>query len=694
MNQPVKITLFIIISWLLIFYTAAYAAKPPANIIKYKQPDGSFLYLTLHGDEYLSYYKTTSGEVVAAGRDGFFYHATIDGEGIRSSGARIIPQNKTKSGAVASSENLHILSDLRQKRINELKRASVQAAAPLPVSGHGVKRLSYLVVPVQFKDVKFTIENPKDFFSALLNQKGYSYDGATGSAADYFNENFGGVYSFSFTVADIVTLDKELSHYGQRNSTAADANVEELVISVCESLSTSGTDFSQYDNNSDGYIDNIAIIFAGTDEAQSANPNSIWPQRGDLSYKNIIYGGVKPGSYTCTPELNCNGQTGEFYPATIGLFCHEFSHALGLPDLYDANAEIEGLASALYGSLSIMDYGCYLNQGRTPPYFNSIEREILGIGEVVEVVAGERYSLSGVEAEDRLYRLSTENDGEYFLIECRNRERWDRYCGADGIVVYHIDKSDNICGGLSAARRWELNIINSYAAHECAKVLFPPTENSFSQLSYHSPSPLKDWSGRPLGIRLSNVNYNGATLDFSVEDDTKWSSEAVEIKNATIVPYNEDAHIKWSFASDADTLGGVTNLYWRNSLSGELFHATTNGNDYLISPLEPGAAYNVELFFEKESKAGNPYKVKFKSDTITSPFPYLKIRGEYKSGERLYLRVLNRGDDVLSVKYIVNGMEYADYITFNSVGLYVVEAIVEYSDRSRDIIKKIVRVTE
>lgn len=693
MNRPIKI-IFSITSWLLIFYTVVYAAKPPANIIKYRQPDGSFLYLTLHGDEYFSYYKTTDGEIVAAERDGFFYHATIDGEGVRSSGVRITSQSKTKSGVGASSENIYFLSDLRQKRLNEMKRISVHSTAPLPESGPEGRRLTYLAVPVQFKDVKFTTENPTEFFSNLLNQRGYSCDGATGSVADYFNENFGGAYSFSFTVANVVTLDKELSYYGHRNATDADANVEELVISVCESLSRSGIDLSQYDNNSDGYIDNIAIIFAGADEAQSANPNCIWPRRGDLSYKNILYGGVKPGSYTCTPELNCNGPTGELYPATIGLFCHEFAHTLGLPDLYDANGEVEGLAPALYGSLSIMDYGCYLNRGRTPPYFNSLEREILGIGEVVELVAGEKYSLSGVGAEKRLYRLSTETGGEYFLIECRNRERWDRYCGADGIVVYHIDKSENLCGGLSAARRWELNIINCHAAHECARALFPPAENKFSQLSYRSASPLRDWNGHPLGVKLSGINYNGITLDFSVEGDTKWCSEAVQIENATVVSYNGDAHISWSFLSDADTLGGVTNLFWRNSLSGEISHATTNGNNYLISPLVPGVTYNVELFFEKDSKAGTPYKLECRSDTVTSPFPYLKIRGEYKSGERLYLRALNRGEDALSVKYIVNGEEYADYITFNGAGLYIVEAIIEYSDRSRDIIRKIVRVTE
>ena len=101
-----------------------------------------------------------------------------------------------------------------------------------------------------------------------------------------------------------------------------------------------------------------------------------------------------------------------------------------------------------------------------------------------------------------------------------------------------------------------------------------------------------------------------------------------------------------------------------------------------------------QLFFEKDGEAGNVYGLEFKTDTVTSPYPYMKIKGEYKSGDMVYLRVMNRNEEISSIRYTVNSDYCDDYVVFGSSGTYVVMAIIEYSDGSRDIIKKIVKVTE
>ena len=164
--------------------------------------------------------------------------------------------------------------------------------------------------------------------------------------------------------------------------------------------------------------------------------------------------------------------------------------------------------------------------------------------------------------------------------------------------------------------------------------------------------------------------------------------------NATCIAFDEDAHIKWSFSSEADTVGGVTNIYWRDSAGSTAGQAVSSGCNYLISGLEPGHLYNAELFFEKDGEAGNVYGLEFKTDTVTSPYPYMKIKGEYKSGDMVYLRVMNRNEEISSIRYTVNSDYCDDYVVFGSSGTYVVMAIIEYSDGSRDIIKKIVKVTE
>ena len=118
-----------------------------------------------------SYYTTPDGNIVTPGVTVFFIMLPLDRNGIHSSGVRITLQNNTKSSTVASSENLHVLSDLRQKRMSGLQGISVRASSALPESGPGGKKLTYLVIPVQFKDVKFTLENPKGFFNDFFTAK-------------------------------------------------------------------------------------------------------------------------------------------------------------------------------------------------------------------------------------------------------------------------------------------------------------------------------------------------------------------------------------------------------------------------------------------------------------------------------------------------------------------------------------------
>ena len=169
-------------------------------------------------------------------------------------------QSNAKSMSVASSENVHMLSDLRQNRMNEPGR--------------------YLVIPVEFKDVRFTISQVKAHLEEFLNSGNYSYDGAAGSVAAYFNDNFAGKCSFVFDVADIVTLEKELAHYGAQTSLYEDANVEEMVLSACAAASASGVDFSKYDNDGDGTTN----VFSGY---------ACWKIRSNIDINLDDYEGIK-----------------------------------------------------------------------------------------------------------------------------------------------------------------------------------------------------------------------------------------------------------------------------------------------------------------------------------------------------------------------------------------------------------------
>ena len=274
----------------------AWAIKAVAKIVKYRQPDGSFVSLKVVGDEFFGYTTTLQGHIVSVGPHGYLRYADYSIGALRNQARQRLNLhhlNPQRPGAIAtrSSETSHITS---------------------------------LVLLVQFADLPFSIEDPEGYFHQMLNGKNYTLDGATGSVAEYFNANFRGTCEFSFELSPIITLSKEAAYYGEHTPYMNDANVTGMVVEACKIASENGVDFSKYDSDADGIVDNVAIIFAGLNEAESGNSNAIWPHKGDIADKNIFCNGVKIASYTCSSEYSGDAQVN--WPATIGSFCHEYAH--------------------------------------------------------------------------------------------------------------------------------------------------------------------------------------------------------------------------------------------------------------------------------------------------------------------------------------------------------------------------------
>ena len=187
-------------------------------------------------------------------------------------------------------------------------------------------------------------------------------------------------------------------------------------------------------------------------------------------------------SYACTSELT--GGWGATM-CGIGTACHEFGHAMGLPDFYDIDYGTNGYAAGLY-FFSLMDSGGYNNNGRTPPYFNFEERILLGWleeSDYQEFIRTGDYTLTSVQ-DNVAYRTPTDQDGEYFVYECRDSNGWDSGLDSKGLVVYHVDKSDrtisviNAYGSrvnVKASRLWSqweaYNAINENGSHPCFYVI-------------------------------------------------------------------------------------------------------------------------------------------------------------------------------------------------------------------------------
>ena len=494
---------YIILS-LLILASAVEAVAAPAipGKFKYTQPDGSVIVLERHGDEFCHWTTNESGVVVVKGEDGF-YRPASEGEGVY--------RKYTSS-----------VSPRRWSSYDEP-----------PVTNFGDRKI--LAILVNFTDSTFVLSNPRDRFDRLLNEQGYSDNGASGSVRDYYLDNSLNQYRPSFDVYGPVTLSHSSAYYDDRGGSVSDALYE-----ACQMIDDQ-VDFSKYDTDGDGKIDMVLMYYAGHNEAEGAGEESIWPHRSTNAHGSLD--GVSLYQYFCTSELK--GVSGT-QMCGIGTTCHEFAHSLGLPDMYDTDYQTNGQTAFTTGYFDLMASGNYNDNGRMPPYMNAVERNMLGwmeFNDSMLIESSGSYELASVK-DNLALRSNSKTSGEYFVYECRTNTGWDKGLPAFGMLVYQIDKSSRVIGGgYTAWDLWEnTNKINAYGNHPCFRLVSPTgvyhdlplyydylLETVFpGQANVTSYSPM-DWDGVATGLSLSSINFNGSKVSFQASiPQERWVSGKVQ----------------------------------------------------------------------------------------------------------------------------------------------------------------------
>lgn len=425
----------------------------------YTQPDGKRIVLQRHGDEFGHWLTDASGKVVRLEADGFYREVSED-----------------------------MVSEVRRNAA--VRRSAAQQTRAAKAAGAVKGNRHFLVILVEFSDLAYsTCEDPNAAFSALLNEPGYSENGGTGSAHDYFLENSNGRFEPVFDVFGPVKLPNKKSYYGSNDYSGNDKRPEEALIDGCRLLDED-IDFSRYDSDGDGEVDMVLMYYAGYGEADSNDQDAIWPHEWSLGSagQSLKLDGVKINTYACTNEKNGQGRNKDKM-CGIGTACHEFGHALGLPDLYDTDYSSNGSAGGLY-SYSVMCSGAYNNEGRTPPYYCFEERKLLGwVSDADYLEFGETgvYSISPINSE-MVYRTMTDTEGEYFLYENRTKGGWDLYLPEEGLIVYHVDKSSRRVGWTTAESLWNnwesSNSINAYGSHPCYYIVPAADQSSLNHITY------------------------------------------------------------------------------------------------------------------------------------------------------------------------------------------------------------------
>ena len=476
---------------------AALAGPAYPGKITYTQPDGSTIEIWLHGDEFGHWATDASGNILVQDDEGYWHVSTTSLESItKRASARREEASRTRRKAAASRSN-----------------------------NFGSPRIP--VILVGFKDKAFTKTNEQ--FDSMLNTPGYSDNSAVGSVWDYYNENSMGLFTPHFEVLGPVTVPFEESHYGA-NSGGDDVLPEMALVHAAKKLDDE-VDFSRYDNDGDGVIDFVLYYFAGYDEAQGGASTCIWSHAWNLtassnSRDSCYFDGVIMDSYFCTSELkNSWGST----MCSIGTTCHEFAHTLGLPDFYDTNYSSNGNAANMY-DFDIMANGAYNENSTTPPYFTA--EELLEIGwlpEIPELMTSGSYRMEAVNfpgaTKYTAYMTKTSVPNEYFVYEVRGGKGWDAGIGYSGLLVYHVDKSNNTAySSYTAADLWDYNAVNMFSAHPCCYVvpaanpnqtsLYNGTKFLFGTGNYTSFSP-KAWNGSSTNFSFSDISYSAGVATFN-----------------------------------------------------------------------------------------------------------------------------------------------------------------------------------
>lgn len=311
-----------------------------------------------------------------------------------------------------------------------------------------------LIILVDFTD------NQRTYFSAdFVN---LLFGSGTGSMTDYYEEASYGNLLLTGAVTDWVRVSSPYSYYlgdsfgiyGQfpRNSQGLVRDVVELIDPT--------VDFSRYDWDADGFVDGLLLVHAGPGAEETGRIGDIWSHKWQMT--DPVFGspgaiqtndGVSVDVYSIQPERFDDGTL-----ITIGVFCHEFGHIIGLPDLYDTDYSSSGL-----GIFCLMAAGGWARAGENKPYGSSpvhpsawckyllgwTNPDSLEQGLSDSVPAARFVAASKAQSCYRILKNPNGVDwlpegggrGEYFLVENRQRSGFDIGLPGSGLLILHIDES-------------------------------------------------------------------------------------------------------------------------------------------------------------------------------------------------------------------------------------------------------------
>lgn len=446
--------------------------------------DGTTVTAQCVGDEFGHWYVDASGTHYVAQTDGTY--------------RRLTASEFADKKAIVDSKRI-----ARDSRNIQVAARRVQAAGPSHVPAINTAPRGLLIL-ANFTDATFQASNTQAEMDSMLNAQNYNYDLSIGSARKYFYDQSGGRYNPQFDVVGPVNLPHDMAYYGANDSVDQDVMPGDLVLHACSIASQiPGVNFANYDNDNDGWLDFVYIIYAGYGEADSYGnlPNTMWPASWDLP-SAIYFGNCSITDYNETDSYTFDGKAiGSFaysselsYYSTysylrgfspshpmrngIGTFCHEFSHVIGLPDYYDTEYQTNYDANLTPGNWSLMDGGSYNEDGEVPPAFSIYDKYFVGWATPTllnepQVISLQADGFSGYYITSNGSAATPTTSRTVYYLENRQQEGWDKGIPGHGMLAWKVDYDEG---------KWVDNTVNNTA--NSPNLIFIPADGTYTKNSY------------------------------------------------------------------------------------------------------------------------------------------------------------------------------------------------------------------
>ena len=436
-----------------------WAAKAESIPVQVRQVDGTVITVILRGDEHINWYTTLDGVLLVQGEDNNYYIGKVEKSG------KLVATKQLAHEAVSRSQAERNLIAKQDKEkffayVNKIAEESENAydKTPLtrgPIIDTGWRGVPYfphtgspkaLVILAEFQDTTFTIQDTKDVFTNYLMNKDHftekhydqnqNYKGVRG----YFKDCSYGKFTPTFNVVGPVKLTKEQTYYG-----AGSDNIKALIEDACSAVDGM-VNFADYDANNDGIVDLVYVIYAGHSANIGGNKTTdIWPKSGTVTISKKL-DGKSIRRYGVSNELaGLENKTKDKETINgIGLFCHEFSHTLGLPDIYAYNTNAENQDNQGMEFWDIMDGGTGIRGGRVPASYLAWEREVMGWMNIDELKNDITINnLKSIDNGGKAYKIvNPKNSNEYIVLQSIQKGPWNQGWGdgtyGKGLFAYRI----------------------------------------------------------------------------------------------------------------------------------------------------------------------------------------------------------------------------------------------------------------